>query len=161
MNRICKRGHQVPGRSCKECKRITDAKLYADNTEQTKTRVEKYRRENLESVKARDAARYASSSNGKACRAQWKRDNPEKVNAYNAARRATKRSQLCNCCASKDIRALYSWARQLGCEVDHRRALRLGGSHCLKNLDVLAPAEHKEKTKQDAALIANALRRNK
>lgn len=154
MSRICKRGHLVPGRSCTECKRITDAKLYGDNTEQIRTRVKRYRCENLALVRARDAARYANDPDAKACRAQWKRENPAKINAYNAARRAIKRNQLCDCCASKDIRALYAWARKLGCEIDHRRALRLGGLHCLKNLDVLTPEDHKAKTKQDAAQIA-------
>jgi 5-methylcytosine-specific restriction endonuclease McrA len=38
-------------------------------------------------------------------------------------------------------------------EVDHVIALALGGTHCVKNLQILSVEEHKEKTRRDRAEI--------
>jgi 5-methylcytosine-specific restriction endonuclease McrA len=48
-----------------------------------------------------------------------------------------------------------------GAEVDHKTPLNLGGRHCAKNLQALTYEEHKEKTRRDQTLIADARRKRR
>ena len=105
---------------------------------------------------AEQAERYRDRNRAKVgtASAKWLRSHPEKVRAYAAHRRALKARQLCTCCERTAVDAVFNSAPP-GFEVDHKIALRLGGLHCLHNLQVLTEAAHLEKTKQDIKLIAD------
>lgn len=100
---------------------------------------------------------------------EWRRENPERARAYCAAwvkrnvaqvrariarRRATLTNARCQCCSDYQFRAFYAKATKLGMEVDHKKALRLGGRHCIENLQLLTSDEHRKKTRADIALMA-------
>lgn len=74
--------------------------------------------------------------------------------ALQRAREARQLGQTCGCCESWVFKNIYAAARVLDCEVDHIKALGLGGLHCRHNLQLLTPAEHKKKTASDLAAIA-------
>lgn len=44
-------------------------------------------------------------------------------------------------------------------DIDHKRALKLGGKHILSNLQALCPNCHSEKTKEDRRKIAQSKKR--
>ena len=83
----------------------------------------------------------------------WRQANKDRLRQYwarwnplcNATRRARARSQLCKCCKPKDFLQLYAEARQQGKHVDHIKPLSRGGLHCLRNLQLLTPAENLKK----------------
>lgn len=79
-----------------------------------------------------------------------------KLIADNARAKAKARGLLCTCCKPKDIVGLYRRAHEQGNHVDHKKARALGGLHCVKNLQILTPAEHAKKTTLDRTLIALA-----
>jgi 5-methylcytosine-specific restriction endonuclease McrA len=93
----------------------------------------------------------------------YKAANKDKIRFHDAKRRAIKFMQRCVCCTDADIQKMYSVATLCGpgAEVDHIVQLALGGAHCAKNLRAITAEEHKEKTKSDATLRADARRRNK
>jgi hypothetical protein len=68
--------------------------------------------------------------------------NPANV-SYSRAKYA---GLLCDCCKKEDFHAIYIEAADLGHEVDHRHPKHLGGLHCMKNLQILTKAAHKEKS---------------
>jgi len=70
------------------------------------------------------------------------------IKLHTARRRAVSK---CTCCTAEQFRAVYWAAELVGGEVDHVRALALGGIHCVKNLQILSVEAHKEKTKSDLA----------
>ena len=63
-----------------------------------------------------------------------------------ARRRAKAKVGRCSCCTVKEILAVYRRAIETGCEVDHIVPFSQGGTHCVKNLQVLTKAEHVVKT---------------
>jgi hypothetical protein len=142
----------------KVAKQVCDAKYRAKHLEQVKVGQAKYRAENIERIREYDAKRYRPPEHKvrrNAYSAKWQRENPGKHCSNQAARRARKLQQTCTCCNPKDVAALYTRAHARGFEVDHKQALRLGGLHCLKNLEVLTPAAHKFKTANwDIPLVA-------
>lgn len=75
-----------------------------------------------------------------------------------ARRKARKLAQLCTCCAAHEFFAMYTQAQASGMEVDHRKALALGGLHCTKNLQLITPEDHLEKTRRDLSEIAGSRR---
>lgn len=81
--------------------------------------------------------------------AAYRAKNP----GQNAARvnfdKARKLGLLCSCCKVEDFFPIYAQANALGHEVDHRIPKERGGPHCLKNLQILTKATHKEKTKRE------------
>lgn len=60
-----------------------------------------------------------------------------------------KKDQRCKCCTNKQLAAVYRFAKMLGCEVDHRVPLAVGGMHCVENLQCLTEEEHAAKTEND------------
>lgn len=66
------------------------------------------------------------------------------------------RNQRCSCCSKEAIAEIYVKAKANGGQVDHIIPVSLGGAHCLKNLQILTVAEHKEKTARDKRIIAAA-----
>ncbi len=106
----------------------------AANPEKGRARVAAWRARNPEKARARVAA--------------WRAANPGKANAVGARRRARKLAQLCTCCTSAEVRAVYL-ACPHGHEVDHRTPLALGGLHCVQNLQILGKAEHVKKTARE------------
>jgi 5-methylcytosine-specific restriction endonuclease McrA len=93
----------------------------------------------------------------------WRRDveqNRVKSCIKGAHRRAMKFMQRCGCCKDSKIAELFSQAKLVGGEVDHKIPLTLGGHHCIKNLQPLAYEAHREKTGLDLAAIAAAKRRS-
>jgi 5-methylcytosine-specific restriction endonuclease McrA len=94
---------------------------------------------------------------------RWRLSNSEKHRANVARRKAMKLAQRCLCCTNADIQNVYAVAALCGADshVDHKVALRLGGLHCVKNLQPLTMSAHVEKTKQDNRLIADVRLRSK
>jgi hypothetical protein len=84
----------------------------------------------------------------------WRRANPARACAYIAIHRTRKRGQDCLHCTVEDIEAIYRQAIALGHQVDHIVPVALGGATCARNLQVLSPQQHREKTKRDLAAIA-------
>ena len=66
-----------------------------------------------------------------------------------ARNRAKKVGQLCTCCKPGDFRAIYRKAQLQGGVVDHIVPYRQGGLHCAKNLQVMSPEAHREKTRTE------------
>lgn len=98
----------------------------------------------------------------------WKRANREKVLAYGRAwrkrnlakdaakvtkRNALKKRQTCFCCKAEQLVEIYSFARDMHMEVDHRKPLSKGGLHCVNNLQLLTAEENRRKSNkwQEAA----------
>jgi 5-methylcytosine-specific restriction endonuclease McrA len=110
--------------------------------------IQSYRKVNKDKIRAVNAA--------------YRQENPGMARAKQAGRRAMLLGQRCICCSKEEIRAVYDTAALCGreVEVDHTVALRLGGRHCTKNLEILSFEAHKEKTKLDVRLIAAARRRS-
>lgn len=86
--------------------------------------------------------------------ANWRRLNRGAVNAYQTTRKALEKGSRCRCCSAHAIRVWYVEAARRGREVDHRKALKLGGRHCCKNFQLLTPLQHRVKTSRDLRLIA-------
>lgn len=99
---------------------------------------------------------------------RYQQRNPDKVAAWQRAARPRRRGKLnalaanyrsaklrltCACCTAADFSALYVTAKRYGKHVDHVLALRLGGRHCIKNLQLLTPTAHRKKTVRDMVLI--------
>ena len=120
---------------------------YYANHESALERRRRYTRENRDKV-----LDYAS---------RYYKQNPGAVLANQARRRAFKKSQTCECCANDSFAAIYAQAREQGCEVDHIKPLALGGMHCVRNLQLLTPEDHKAKTRADLRRIADAKREAK
>ena len=78
-------------------------------------------------------------------------ENPGNSIARTAFWRAKKLGLLCGCCKQSDFFPIYALANSLGHDVDHRHPKHLGGEHCLKNLQTLEPAAHREKTRGEQA----------
>lgn len=90
----------------------------------------------------------------------WAKSNPGKVLHYVRQRELTKKKQRCSCCTSEQIRDLYVRAAEQGMEVDHIKPLRLGGLHCVQNLQLLTHSVHLLKTAADKKDIAAHRRLN-
>jgi len=103
----------------------------------------KYRAQWMREDRARNSDKYARRDKA------WRERNLNKALAASYAYRARKRGQQCTCCTPDDFRAIYYAARLTRKEVDHRRALALGGLHCCKNLQLLTVAQHRRKTVSD------------
>ena len=73
--------------------------------------------------------------------------------AHANKRRAAKKAQACTCCTDAQIQELYAIAWMVCKHVDHVQPLSMGGSHCLKNLQLLHPDEHAAKTAQERKAI--------
>lgn len=84
----------------------------------------------------------------------WARNNTGKVLHYVRQRELTKKKQRCTCCTSDQLKDLYVRAADAGMEVDHINPLRLGGLHCVENLQLLAHSDHLAKTASDKRDIA-------
>lgn len=92
----------------------------------------------------------------------WDAANLDKRRARGSKRRALKRSQICDCCTTKQIADEFYFFIEHGVtEVDHVLPLAMGGLHCRKNLQLLTVLEHKAKTKLDCIRIAEFRRSNK
>lgn len=88
----------------------------------------------------------------------WAQINTGKVLHYVRQRELTKKHQRCTCCTSSQIKALYVLAAEQDMEVDHIKPLRLGGLHCVNNLQLLTHASHLLKTASDKREIASLRR---
>lgn len=182
----CKHGHlaerKTSSRGCVECGRIERRAFIARYPEKEKAQITKWRASNLEKIRIyrednRGRQRITGAAWAEANRdhklakgakwratnrerhkkliAAWNRKNPGKVKAKNARRRARKLNALCTCCTSREVAAVYI-NRPKGHDVDHIRALALGGLECVKNLQVLPRAVHRVKTTPDLQAVATA-----
>lgn len=157
--KLCGKGHAseryVATRCCVECH-----KAHAVNRPNVlkAATVRRWRHANPEHIRKYQAAwMAANTASRKLTYSAYRKNNRQKVNATNSRRRARQMGQLCVCCTSKDIEALYLVCPE-GSEVDHRVALALGGRHCLNNLQILTEAQHLKKTAKDIRACA-ALRK--
>jgi len=82
---------------------------------------------------------------------RWNTENPEKAAAKRARRRATQRSAACSCCPPWVFKFIYAQARALGMHVDHVKPLARGGLHCLKNMQLLSPADNFKKGSRETS----------
>jgi hypothetical protein len=106
-------------------------------------------------VRANNAAwRAANKERQRANIAAWAAANPQRRAANESRRRARKLNQICECCTKEAVDAIFMKCPSSH-EVDHRIPLRIGGLHCVHNLQILTEAEHLEKTKVDHGLIAD------
>lgn len=130
------------------------AKFFATHPEEVRTWQKEYREENREVRRStsRRSARKAYAADPEKFRAVARdraRKYPEVARALSSRRRKGKRLARCACCTTKDFARVFHLARTLAGEVDHIEPLGLGGAHCVKNLQVLSPEAHKEKTRHD------------
>jgi 5-methylcytosine-specific restriction endonuclease McrA len=128
---------------------------YATKREEIRQKLNEYGRKNRVAAKERLQ--------------KWRKDNPDKakeqsrryyansvarrahVKLETAYRRAAIANRKCICCTNIMFRTVYAASELVGGEVDHIKAIALGGKHCVKNLQILSVEEHKEKTKRDLA----------
>jgi 5-methylcytosine-specific restriction endonuclease McrA len=107
------------------------------------------RRKHIVRKRQRDTEwRKANPEKERARMLNWVANNPAKARAKYARRRARRLNQICKCCTSLEISAVY-----IRCpkdhEVDHRIPLALGGLHCAANLQILTKKQHAKKTAED------------
>jgi hypothetical protein len=132
--RVCP--HGVLGvKSCVDCRRALDRARYARDKAKRKALANATYAKDPERAKARSRV--------------YKRAHPEYGREDNAKRRAALRAARCECCTRKDLRRVYLVAELVCYEVDHVIALANGGKHCCKNLQLLSPEAHREKTKHE------------
>jgi hypothetical protein len=72
-----------------------------------------------------------------------------RINCMAKYLREAARGRVCSCCVRADFLEIYRQAALMESEVDHIRALALGGKHCVRNLQILSLAEHRLKTDAD------------
>jgi hypothetical protein len=72
-----------------------------------------------------------------------------RINARGKSSRERARGRHCECCTIAQFIEVYRQAALVSGEVDHIRALALGGKHCVHNLQILTLAEHRLKTDAD------------
>jgi hypothetical protein len=144
----CRRGHvgerrlKQRGSECVECSRI-----------EARKRMRVGRERNPEPYRERDRRRYAANPNRR------KKKNLARYAAHENMRRARKLQQTCTCCTPEQFKELYAVAHALGCHVDHKEPLALGGLHCLRNLQLLTSEQHLAKTAIDISNITKARRK--
>lgn len=154
----CRLGHTLRYLSNGKCAECTRARSLLDAKANPAARREygiAWRQANPERVA--DAKRKWRAENGDQLRAAIRAaraDNPGKAGADRARYRANQFSALCSCCPRESFEPLYASAVAAGCHVDHIRPLSVGGKHCLRNLQILSPADHKAKSARDLIAIA-------
>jgi 5-methylcytosine-specific restriction endonuclease McrA len=142
--------------------RIHNVKYYAKNAAKEKSRCAAYHSKNVARIRERKAKYYAKDPDRVLVRhVKFAKENPAKIRAYAAGYRALKLAQRCDCCTDARLGEIYGFALRNLAEVDHRVPLRLGGHHCLRNLQTLSVEVHLEKTKRDLRSIAESRRRSK
>lgn len=128
---------------------------YAENPDYFKERARRRKtpkKKYPEADKARSARRYAADPDYfKIKSARWQAANPAPSRVAAGRRRALIKQRTCACCTPASFRTLYQEAAEKGWEVDHAIPLCIGGLHCVKNLQLLTPEEHKRKTRADIA----------
>jgi hypothetical protein len=133
------------------------AAYYAANPDKVHAANNKWRAANPERVKAGGAAwRAANKERKKAQNRAWVLANPGNATAILARRRAKILEQTCSCCAPWSFKFIYAQARALGMHVDHVKPLAKGGSHCLRNMVLLAPLDNMRKGAKYPAAPATA-----
>lgn len=176
----CPNGHIAPRRAvdngCKACAREAGKRWRAKNPQRVSAYNKQYQREyrlrNGEKLRAKKREYAKANSEAAVARAaRWAKENPERrreaVRLYHmrhpgnrianiALRKARKLKQTCECCSKEEFKGIYLQANAGGFEVDHIIPLAVGGPHCLKNLQLLTPAEHMHKTCLDRGLIVRA-----
>jgi 5-methylcytosine-specific restriction endonuclease McrA len=145
----------------------------------------KWKAANLDKVRATARALVDSGENARRCR-EWRAANLEKARAADRARAPARKEQLldtrrrwgknnrvkrlvevrrrqalrlsltCSCCAPWSFKFIYAQARALGMHVDHVKPLARGGSHCLRNMVLLAPLDNLRKGAKYPAAPATA-----
>lgn len=125
--------------ACKDCAKAASAMWKHGNQEQVQ--------------KGGRAWRIANPGYSAASARAWRKSNPGKLPTYwakwnpvcNAKRRAAKAEAACACCAPLSFKFIYQQARALKMHVDRIRPIAKGGKHCLRNLQLLEPAENLRK----------------
>jgi hypothetical protein len=87
----------------------------------------------------------ANPDKRKAISRTWRVAHPEQRAATKARYRARQLEAACSCCAPWSFKFIYAQARALGMHVDHVKPLAKGGSHCLRNMVLLAPLDNLRK----------------
>jgi 5-methylcytosine-specific restriction endonuclease McrA len=162
---VCKRGHDISivGRmkngTCRECNRASSAAWHAANPERMRAMRAAWQAANPEKVRAWNAAwQAANPERERASHAARRAANPERERTYNANRRARKcaalgrytaeqvadlfAKQRCKCAnCRKSLKKAY--------HIDHIRALVLGGSNDISNIQLLCPSCNLKKGAKD------------
>lgn len=183
MLKFCKRCNAETARyangACKPCARAAAQKRHEQNREHERIKAleyarnrrvtdpkyveaqREYQRQLREADPERDRRRYAANIERERARNhEYRKANPHKVRAKANKRRAMKLHQRCGCCSDSQIEWFYEISGP-GFEVDHIVPLRLGGHHCMRNLQTFTVEEHKAKTRNDNARIAFSRRVNR
>ena len=130
------RGVRVPvGEAARTRRREYDRKR---SPKAERGRHQRWREANREKERETDRKRYAA--------------DPGKISSKVAARRAMEIAVQCDCCTPKQIADFYAVAALICADVDHCSALADGGKHCLKNLQLLDPLEHRKKTGKENSI---------
>jgi hypothetical protein len=103
---------------------------------------------------ARIVSGLAPGHSGKA----WKAFTAGKRAAHTGMMRALRMQRTCDCCAPESLQLLYVAGSLMRLEADHRVALALGGTHCVRNLILMTRKQHARKTRLDLQAIRAARR---
>jgi hypothetical protein len=90
-------------------------------------------------------------------RQKYKTANPGLAGASAAQKKARRLNLECECCTAKELLDFYNMSVLIGKQVDHIKAFRFRGLHCVQNLRTLTEQEHLEKTKEDTQLAHGRL----
>lgn len=126
--------------ACKVCIRKRLKRDYHGNKECHRDRHRKWQRAHREHVRAYQNE-YRTKHREKE-RARLRRHYACNKGYYvnkTANRKAVKEGARCSCCSNADIRRIYNSAKP-GYHVDHIKPLSKGGTHCVRNMQVI-PAE--------------------
>lgn len=141
---------------CIECFKVKQKAYYELNREKILARTAKYDEKNKEAKKA-----YRESNKeflkAKSKKYYWESTDRRKyINARRGDLKARKKYPVCTCCLKKDLIQFYA-NRPDNWQVDHIVCAKLGGKHCLKNVQYLSEADHISKGYEERKLFQKNL----
>lgn len=146
----CKRGHittrYASNKRCTACSKIRSAQDRVLFPEQKAASAKRCRAKIREYHRRYMQVNPATPEQIRQRHERYWAKHPEARREGNAKYRHGKRAARCTCCSAKEFRIVYACAAIFSSEVDHVIPLHKGGLHCCKNLQILTPAEHREKT---------------